>query len=729
MLATYAYGFPRLGAHREFKKLIEGYWQSTITEAELHQGIQAVVDTIQTTYQTYGITHPRGEMTLYDKMLDTALLLGVYEVNNLADYFALCRGKDCLEMTKWLNTNYHYLVPDLRHGFPFAAKPWSTVNRYTKLQQIDTDYPAYSIGPYTFVKLAKGIPANQFKQTVLTVAQRYIEVLQGIPAVHIDEPACVLDTSPAEQAIIAEAYQLLAAAGFDIRIFTYYEAVDWLPQLYQLPVQGLGLDMVHGDTLAQLVTQPFPANKTLYAGVVNGRNVFRTDLQATADRVRKLQQHVPNLMLTNAGPLFHLPVSIAHARLTQPVVQQLAFAQERLFELQTLAQLAADQPVSAVAEHWNVLAVSANPAVQQRVQQLQAQDFTKAVPYAQRSQQQQVLLQLPVLPTTTIGSYPQTADVRQQRAAVKTGKISPQEYQQYIEGKIKELIQLQEDLGLDVLVHGEYERSDMVEFFAEHLAGMATLQTGWIISYGTRCYRAPVIFGDVSRPHAMTVKEIAYAQSLTHQLVKGMLTGPITIIAWSFCREDIPTEHVAYQIALALQDEIRDYEAAGIKIVQVDEPAFREKAPLKRAQWPSYFAWATKAFRLTTNTKPVTQIHTHMCYSEFNEIIEYIQQMDFDVISIECSRSKSEMIEAFKQSAFDRQIGLGVWDIHSPAVPSVAEMTAIMRQSLHYIPIERFWINPDCGLKTRAWPETKAALANLITARQQIVEETSHAHL
>lgn len=708
MIQAYAYGFPRLGNQREFKKLTESYWKGAITEAALDDGLLELNKQRTAAYDRYQVQHPVGELTLYDKMLDTAIALGVYQVANKNDYYELCRGKNALEMTKWFNTNYHYLVPDLSNGLPYPVTPPSLT------EKVDADHPAYFIGPFTWLKLAKGIPQDQFAATLLQVAKKYQQLCRAFPAVHLDEPAFVLDVSAEEIKLIQQTYAILAESGAKLNVFTYYDTVDWLPELLALPVAGIGLDFVHGSypNLNQ-----FPADKVLYAGVVDGRNVFRTNLAETAKLVQHMAKQVSQVVITNAAPLSHLPVSIHNAKQLQPQLEQLAFAEERLFELQALANLAIDQ-------QWHTAQLNRkNTSVQKRIAALTSADFNKSVPYAERIKQQQERLHLPLLPTTTIGSYPQTTEVRENRALFRSGKITAVEYQQRIEAQIKELIAWQENLGLDVLVHGEFERTDMVEYFAERLDGMLAPSEGWIISYGTRCYRAPVIYGDVSRPRPMTIQEIAYAQSLTDKPVKGMLTGPVTIIAWSFCRQDIPTSEVAYQIALCLQDEIRDYEAAGIKIVQVDEPAFRELAPLKKAAWPTYFAWATKAFRLTTNTNPSTQIHSHMCYSEFNEIIEYINQMDFDVISIECSRSKGEIIEAFKASQFDKQIGLGVWDIHSPAVPSVADMKTIIDGSLRYIPANRFWINPDCGLKTRAWPETKAALTNLVAVQH------AYAHL
>ena len=464
--------------------------------------------------------------------------------------------------------------------------------------------------------------------------------------------------------------------------------------------------------LKSLQKYGFPKDKTLIAGIIDGRNVWRSDIKETASLLKKITKIAKDTVISNAAPLYHLPISLAgEDRLDPDLKEAMAFAEEKLKELRTIANVY-DGKIKAL--QWSKKKLGENKEVQARLRALTLKDFKKSVPPLKRQKLQQSILHLPLFPTTTIGSFPQTAEVRKQRADFRAGRITEQQYENYVKGEIVKLIRWQEELGLDVLVHGEFERTDMVEFFAEKLEGIATTVNGWIISYGTRAYRPPIIFGDVYRAKPMTLAEIAYAQSLTKKPVKGMLTGPVTIIAWSFVREDIPIKNVAYQIGLALQDEIRDYEKAGISIVQIDEPAIREKAPIKRRAWRDYFDWAIKSFRLTSNTNPKTQIHTHVCYSEFGEIIDQIDKMDFDVISIETTRSRGDIIKSFENINFKKQIGLGVWDIHSPSVPSANEMREVVRRALKVIPKQNFWINPDCGLKTRNWEETRESLKNLV---------------
>ncbi|NLF38298.1 5-methyltetrahydropteroyltriglutamate--homocysteine S-methyltransferase, partial [bacterium] len=508
-------------------------------------------------------------------------------------------------------------------------------------------------------------------------------------------------------------YGQLAQTGCALHVFTYYDDVDWMDELLKLPVQSIGLDFVHGTgNLAHILNRGFPKDKTLIAGLVDGRNIWRTNIAAAARTLKQLAAKAPRIAVSNAGPLYHLPITTAVEKFDPALLAHLAFAEERLHELRLIADAYDGKAVEA---WWTPLDVGANMAVRERVKKLVDAEFTRAPSYPARRTAQRKALPLPVFPTTTIGSFPQSPELRKMRADYRAGRVTADAYKTFIRQKIADVIKLQEDLGLDVLVHGEFERTDMMEFFAQQLDGMATTSNGWIISYGTRVYRPAIVYGDVARPRPMSVAEISYAQSLTTRPVKGILTGPVTVLAWSFVREDVPIEDVACQLALCLRAELEDYERAGIKIVQVDEPAFRERAPVKRRGWPAYFAWAIKAFRLTcASMKPETQVHSHMCYSEFGEIIEHIAAMDFDAISIEASRSKGDILESFERIKFDRQIGLGVWDIHSPAVPTVDEMRGIVDRALKLIPRGNFWINPDCGLKTRGWDESIAALKNLV---------------
>jgi 5-methyltetrahydropteroyltriglutamate--homocysteine methyltransferase len=727
-MQTYAYGYPRLGENREFKKIIEGYWQGKVSESELQQGIRELEQSRLTTYAQSVDAYPIGELTLYDNMLDTAILLGVYPIDptDLNAYFELARGADALPMTKWFNTNYHYLVARLSPETEFRLH-WNKPRQ--AYQQNPSGYP-YIIGPYTFLRLSRGLEPEQLPALLEKLTPVYAEILRslkdaGAQYVHIDEPAFAMDVSNADVQAIRTAYQTLGQAA-PILLFTYYDSVDFLPQLYDLPIAGIGLDLIHGkrnyDHLAQ---RGFPSDKILIAGIVDGRNVWKTNLAATAERVRNLQaQTGATIWLSNAAPLSHLPVTVEPETKLDPALRErIAFAKERLRELRLLKILLTEGETED-ARAWNAYPHSADhwysQAVQGRVASLKPEDFERTLPYAERDKLQRERLKLPLFPTTTIGSFPQTPEVRQMRQAYRTGKITAQEYETYIQNQIRELIQFQEELGLDVLVHGEFERTDMVEFFAEKMDGVAFTQQGWLLSYGTRVYRPPIIYGDVARTEPMTVKETAFAQSLTQKPVKGMLTGPVTIIAWSYVREDIPVEQVAYQIALALNDEVRDLENAGIAIVQIDEPAYREKAPLKRADWDAYFCWAAQAFKLAARAKPETQVHTHMCYSDFNTVLRYIDWMDADVITIEAARAKGEVIGAFEHYNYARQIGPGVFDVHTPAVPSVESIETVMERAVRVFPRQQFWVNPDCGLKTRKWDEVVPALKNMVQAARNL---------
>jgi 5-methyltetrahydropteroyltriglutamate--homocysteine methyltransferase len=719
-MKTYAYGFPRIGKDREYKKAIEGFWKGTLGEDELKQALSAIQENTVATYKAHVDAFPVGEVTCYDSMLDTAVMTGLYSPASLAEYYELCRGGNALEMTKWFNTNYHYLVTD----FSELANPVFSLNG-NPLKTASATYGEgipYCIGPFTFLKLSKGIPAEEFGKRMEELAEVYMLELTELSEVHIDEPAFVLELTKEEIDMIIRVYDRMADSGCEINLFTYYDRVEWMDELVQLPIASLGLDFIRGrEIMAWIQENGFPDDITLVAGLVDGRNVWRINPKVCADNLHMLSQYVRHLAVSNAAPLLHVPITTAGQGLAKELVSSLAFAEQKLYEL----QLIADAYEGKEIEEWFApSSYGRNTDVQQRIAALNISDFTRVPNYAKRSAIQRETLNLPLFPTTTIGSFPQTPDIRKTRAAYRKGTVSHEEYASFIQGKIDELVAYQEDLGLDVLVHGEFERTDMVEFFAQQLDGIATTSNGWITSYGTRAYRPAIIYGDVSRPKPMTVDEIAYAQGKTAKPMKGMLTGAVTIIAWDFVREDIPVHEVAFQIALVLKDEIADLEAADIRIIQVDEAAFKERAPIKKHQYEEYFDWAKKSFRLATSSvKPETQIHSHMCYSEFNDIIDKIHEMDFDVISIEASRSRGDVIEHFENSGFDRQIGLGVWDIHSPAIPTVEQMKTIVSRALQAIPKENFWINPDCGLKTRGWEETTASLKNMIQAAKELREE------
>ena len=724
MLKTYAYGFPRLGKNREFKKSIEGFWKGENTQEQTRQALDKLQEQMIVAYQQTVDIFPVGEITGYDAMLDTAIMVGLYNPKDMKAYYELCRGKNALEMTKWFNTNYHYLVPDFS-----VLKNVKCKLNWNKPKEFATKFhggiPAL-IGPFTFLKLSKGIPKSQFIRFLMNLTEVYKDIIKDFKEIHLEEPAFVLELSTEEIKLIKKIYKILGATKCRINLITYYDSVDFLKDLYTLPVAAIGLDFVNGsENLANIKKLGFPKDKTLIAGLANGRNVWKTDVAKAVGILKELSTKTKNIIVSNAAPLYHLPITLQGEDMDSALLNRLAFAEEKLKELRSIAQAFAGGQIPASSESSDY---GRNQGVQNRVKTLTKKDFSKSTAYANRIKLHAKILNLPLFPTTTIGSFPQTSEVREKRADFRSGKISQEQYKEFVRGKIRELIKIQEDLGLDVLVHGEFERTDMVEFFAEKLEGIATTKKGWIISYGTRVYRAPIIFGDIYRPKPMTVEEIVYAQSLTKKHVKGMLTGPVTIIAWSYVREDIPIEQVAYQLGLALQDEIHDYEKAGIKIAQLDEPAIREKAPIKRRNWKKYFDWAIKSFRLAINTDPKTQIHTHMCYSEFGEIVKEINDMDFDVISIETTRSRGDIIKSFEKANFKRQIGLGVWDIHSPAVPNVENMKEVVKRALKVIPKENFWINPDCGLKTRNWEESLKSLKNLITLSKDLRKSVPAKH-
>jgi 5-methyltetrahydropteroyltriglutamate--homocysteine methyltransferase len=719
-MKTCAYGYPRLGKNREYKRSIEAFWKGELSQEDLENHLDLLQRDMLTAYSGRVDEYPVGEMTAYDQMLDTAIMIGLYEPGNLSGYYELCRGKRPLKMTKWFNTNYHYLVPDFSGSRPDSLRlSWNRPAECRK--KFSTGIP-YLVGPFTFLKLSKGISKPKFPAYALRLADIFRSALSGLAQVHIDEPAFVLELTPEEVSLLAPIYRTIGESGAKISLFTYYDSVDFYGKLCDLPVASLGLDFVHGEENFRYVeSEGFPDDKTLIAGLIDGRNVWRTDTGKALDRLDRLSRYVKHLAVSNAAPLSHIPITLAGEKIDSRIKAHLAFADEKLEEISTIARVFSGEEPSP-AEPPRDFGVT--EGVEERIANLEERDFRRPVPSEERKSLQDRVLKLPLLPTTTIGSFPQTPDLRKRRAELSAGEVQQCEYERFVREKIREVIGFQQELGLDILVHGEFERSDMVEFFAQKLEGITTTKNGWIISYGTRVYRPPLLYGDVSRPDPLTVKEISYAQSLTGKPVKGMLTGPVTITAWSFVRDDIPLAEVAFQIALALRDEIADLERAGIRVIQVDEPAFREMAPNKRRKWDAYFEWATKAFRLATaGAMAGTQIHSHMCYSEFGEIIERILALDVDVISIEATRSKGNVLESFEKVRFDRKIGLGVWDVHSPRIPEEAEIEKIIRRALKVIPKENFWINPDCGLKTRNWEEVKVSLSVMVAAARRVRDD------
>ncbi|AIQ48398.1 5-methyltetrahydropteroyltriglutamate--homocysteine methyltransferase [Paenibacillus sp. FSL R7-0273] len=753
-LITSSLGYPRIGRNREWKKTLESYWGGKISEEVFRAEMAGLQLQHLRTQQEAGIDLiPVGDFTFYDHVLDTAAMFGIvpprYGYNGgeipLDLYFAMARGNaeaPACEMTKWFNTNYHYIVPEIGNQTPVltANKPLAAY-RFAK-EQAGIEGKPVILGLYTFLKLSKGFRAADIAAVADSFLPVYIQLLQelqqeGVAWVQVDEPAAVTGLSTDDLALLESIYQTIASKvpGLQLLLQTYFEAVEPLEALLKLPVAGLGLDFVHdgGASLEAIGQLGWPEDKWLGAGIIDGRNIWRSDASAKLELVSRLTGFVPaeRLILQPSCSLLHVPVTVqGEDRLKSTVKNAIAFADEKLAELSLIAAAALDEQGSyaaALEENRKALALfRALPErgrgdVAEQVSSLQQLPDSRTLPFAERQKVQRDKWKLPLLPTTTIGSFPQTAEVRQARLKWRKGVWSQERYDGFVRQQIADAIAFQEELGLDVLVHGEFERTDMVEFFGEKLAGYLFTKGGWVQSYGSRCVKPPVIYADVAFVEPMTVKESVYAQSLTSLPVKGMLTGPVTILNWSFVRDDLSREEVANQIALALRQEVKALEDAGIEMIQVDEPAIREGLPLKAEDHEHYLNWAVRAFRIATNpVKDTTQIHTHMCYSEFNDMIGQISAMDADVISIETSRSHGELIVSFEEQEYDKGIGLGVYDIHSPRVPDVGEMTASIERALRVLDAGQFWINPDCGLKTRGWEETGAALRNMIEAAEQV---------
>lgn len=756
MPIVHTLGMPRMGARRELKWALESYWKGELPADALlgrareiraaHWRLQA-----EAGFDLVSV----GDFSLYDHVLDMACRLGVVperfgrvsDAIDLDTYFRMARGRArpddsqataALEMTKWFDTNYHYLVPELTPAQDFRLAHGDLFEQVAEAQALGYTPKAVVLGPLSFLWLAKLKGAGDKLALLNGLLPVYGEVLarlasQGVEWVQMDEPILALDLEAGWRQAFESAYHRLHNQGVKLLVASYFGPLaDNLLTAVQLPVAGLHVDAVAAPEELARVADWLPAHKVLSVGIVDGRNVWRTDLEHALARLEPVYQRLgERLWLAPSCSLLHVPLDLdLEERLDPEIKSWLAFGRQKLVELKTLAR-ALDAGRTAVATELaaNRQALESrrtsprvvDAQVRARVAAIKPQDMVRAHPYAKRAAAQRAWLKLPLLPTTTIGSFPQTAEIRAARRDYKSGRIDQATYTAQMQAAIRQAVEAQERLGLDVLVHGEAERNDMVEYFGEQLSGFTFTEHGWVQSYGSRCVKPPIIYGDVSRPAPMTVDWITYAQSLTEKPMKGMLTGPITMLKWSFVRDDLPLRDVALQIALALRDEIRDLEAAGIRIIQVDEPAFREALPLRQAERPAYLNWAVAAFRLATaGVADTTQIHTHMCYSEFNDIIASIAQLDADVITIETARSNMELLDAFANYAYPNEIGPGVYDIHSPNVPSVEAMVNLLRKAAERIPIERLWVNPDCGLKTRGWPEVEAALANMVAAARRL---------
>ncbi|MCU1749578.1 5-methyltetrahydropteroyltriglutamate--homocysteine S-methyltransferase [Pseudomonas sp. 6D_7.1_Bac1] len=765
MALAHTLGFPRIGADRELKKALESYWKGDLDQSAL----QAVGRELRAKHwqvqKDAGIDLlPVGDFAWYDQVLTHSLTFGVIPERfdsardaqgqpSLDTLFAMARGASAVccggepakaqyaqELTKWFDTNYHYLVPELRVDQSFTLSWEQLFDEVDEARALGHNVKPVIIGPLTYLWLGK-TKGNDFDKLDLLerLLPLYGEILnrlkaQGVEWVQIDEPILTLDLPQAWKNAFERAYHILQYSPLKKLVATYFSGLaDNLGLAVSLPVDGLHIDAVRAPEQLSQVLDRLPTYKVLSVGLVNGRNVWRCELEQALAQLKPAQERYgDNLWVSSSCSLLHSPVDLDREdTLDAELKSWLAFAVQKCGEIAVLRDALNDpQSLKVKAALAHSRAVQASRAqsprihkaeVQARIKVIRDTDSQRHSAFAQRIELQRARLKLPAFPTTTIGSFPQTASIRLARQSFKQGKLSVNDYTDAMHSEIRHAVQIQERLGLDVLVHGEAERNDMVEYFAEQLDGYLFTRFGWVQSYGSRCVKPAIIYGDLSRPKAMTVDWITYAQSLTDKVMKGMLTGPVTMLMWSFPREDVSRKVQAQQLALALRDEVVDLENAGIKIVQIDEAAFREGLPLRRAQWQEYLDWAVEAFRLSASgVRDETQIHTHMCYSEFNDVIQSIAAMDADVITLETSRSDMELLEAFEAFDYPNDIGPGVYDIHSPRVPDTAEMVKLMSKAVKRIPAERLWVNPDCGLKTRAWPETEAALVNMVAAARQL---------
>ena len=741
-------GFPRVGKLRELKFASEKFFRGEIEEEELKEEAKKLRKEHLEFQKNAGIDYiSSNDFSFYDGMLDTAVLLHAvpkaYRDLNLSElktYFSMARGYQGQEgdvkafaMKKWFNTNYHYMVPELYDDTKLELVGEKPFEEYTQAKAWGVHTKPVVVGPFTFLKLAVYGGKKKATDFVLDITKAYVTLLEkfeklDVSWVQFDEPFLVTDLKKEDICLFEQLYTEILKKKGNVKVLlqTYFGDIrDCYQDVMKMDFDGIGLDFIEGKkTLQLLVEYGFPQDKILYAGVVNGKNIWKCNYEKTLSLLEKIQKYAKNVVVSTSCSLLHVPYTLENEEhLNEEVKKHFAFAKEKLTELKELADLIDTDYANNEKYQKNQKIFAEERAyldkrVQESVKALTESDFKREVARSEREKIQKETFKLPYLPTTTIGSFPQTAEVKRNRSKYRKGEISKEEYDKQVFSFIKDCIKLQEELGLDVLVHGEYERNDMVEFFGENLSGYVFTDKAWVQSYGTRCVKPPIIFGDVKRVKPITVSYAKYAQSLTDKPVKGMLTGPVTILNWSFPREDISLKEMANQIGIAIRDEVNDLEAAGIRIIQIDEAALKEKLPIRREEWYSeYLDWAIPAFRLChSKVKPQTQIHTHMCYSEFAEIVKDIDNMDADVISFEASRSKLTIIDALKENHFEPEVGPGVYDIHSPRVPSVEEIVAALEKMLEKIDKEKLWVNPDCGLKTRGITETRESLKNLVEA-------------
>jgi len=756
-------GYPRIGSQRELKKANEAYWSGKITHQDLLKTGRRIRQNNWELQKQAGIDLiPSNDFSFYDQVLDMSLMVGAIperyaEVlientqNTYLDlYFAMARGyqKDglditAMEMTKWFDTNYHYLVPEFVKNQDFKPFSGKVVDEFVEARELGIKTKPVLIGPVSYLLLGKekeaGFSRISLLEKLLPVYFHLLEQLEaeGAEWIQFDEPFLAMDLTYAEKEAFRLAYHAIKNKFPKLKtlLTTYFEGLNGNSLLaVNLPVCALHLDLVRNPQQLDEILTKIPADMSLSLGVIDGRNIWKNDYEKSLAVISEARAVIGDnrLMIAPAGSLLHTPVDLDfETEINAEIKNWLAFAKQKLGEISDLHDIAKGD-LSALEINKNAI-LSRNtsslihkPEVKQRVEGIGEQDDQRKSDFKTRQAIQQERFKLPLFPTTTIGSFPQTEDIRQLRARLKKGDLTPQQYDEKIEKATVDAIRWQEEIGIDVLVHGEFERNDMVEYFGERLDGFLFTKNGWVQSYGSRCVKPPVIYGDISRPEDMTVRWSSFAQANTDKLMKGMLTGPVTILQWSFVRDDQPRSVTTNQIALAIRDEVVALEKAGIKVIQIDEPAIREGLPLRKADRAAYLDWAVRAFRISASgVEDQTQIHTHMCYSEFNDIIQHIAAMDADVITIETSRSQMELLEAFADFKYPNEIGPGVYDIHSPRVPSVTEMVELLDKASALLPVKNLWVNPDCGLKTRKWPETEAALKNMVAAAQAVRELTS----
>ena len=753
-MITHNLGFPRIGSKRELKKAIESYWKGILSEEELLITAKELRKRHWQLQRENGIDLvPVGDFSLYDQTLDMTATLGAVpkrfgfdgELLDIKTYFDMARGKGdtpAMEMTKWFDTNYHYIVPEFEPNQTFKLSSKKIFEETKEALNLGFNVKPVLVGPLTYIFLGKETEAVFDRFNYLdSILRIYEEILSRLSEncewIQLDEPILVLDLDAKIKNLFKEAYERLtrAAGSMKILLATYFGSLGENEDLaLKLPVPGIHIDLVRAPNQLDSVLKKLDSKKILSLGVVNGRNIWKADLDTATNIVKKTTKTIDEelIMIAPSCSLLHTPMDLTEETKLNPEIKNwMAFARQKCKELQIIkaSSLGSNTSIELKANREALKSRKESPlvtnkSVQEELQTISKEMLTRKSPFVSRIKKQENELNLPLLSTTTIGSFPQTKEIRSIRSKFKKGEISCENYKKSMEDFIKKAIGQQEELRIDVLVHGEPERNDMVEYFGEQLSGYCFSENGWVQSYGTRCVKPPILYGDVIRPQPMTVEWTKYAQSLTEKPMKGMLTGPVTILSWSFVRDDQPRSETCKQIALALRKEVKDLEGAGIGVIQVDEPAIREGLPLRKRNWEEYLQWAIDCFRLATSgVKDETQIHTHMCYSEFNDIIEWIAKMDADVISIEASRSKMELLKAFKDFHYPNQIGPGIYDIHSPRIPSKEEIKDLIKKAAVVIPIENLWVNPDCGLKTRNWDEVIPSLRNMVEAAEELRKE------